>query len=92
MHFDTPHVLLSNEVSDFDLEEFRLAILLDVDVDGKVGVDVAHLVLESLGDANHHVFNNGTDGAEGCDTLSGSVVHFNGDEVLLGSAEAYRNV
>lgn len=55
-----PHVnpsddLLANEVSDLNLEAVGVLVLLDVDVDGKMGIDVSHLVLEALGDTDDQV-------------------------------------
>jgi hypothetical protein len=38
-----------------NLELARLIVLLKIDVDGEMGVDVSHLVLVSLGNANDHV-------------------------------------
>jgi hypothetical protein len=64
-----------------------LGVLLNVHVDGKMSVDVAHLVLEALGDTDNEVVDDGADGAEGSDTLARAVVHLNGDDVLLGAAE-----
>jgi hypothetical protein len=64
-----------------------LGVLLNVHVDGKVSVDVTHLVLEALGDTDDEVVDDGADGAEGSDTLARAVVHLNGDDVLLGAAE-----
>ena len=63
MHGDTAHDLLANEVSDLDLEQTSLLVLLDVDVDGEMGVDVAHLVLVALGDTNDQVVDDGSDGS-----------------------------
>lgn len=53
--------LLADEVSDLDLPQIGLAVLLDVDVDGEMGVDVAHLVLEALGDTDDQVVDEGAD-------------------------------
>lgn len=64
-----------------------LAVLLNVDVDGKVSVDVAHLVLEALGNTDDQVVDEGADGTEGSNTLTGTVVQLNRDNVLLGAAE-----
>ena len=40
--------LLAQEVADLNLPEASLAVLVEVDVDGEMGVDVAHLVLEAF--------------------------------------------
>jgi hypothetical protein len=52
-----------------------------------MGVYVAHLVLETLGDANDQVVNEGADSSEGSDILSGAVVDLDADNVLLGVGE-----
>jgi hypothetical protein len=52
-----------------------------------MGVDVAHLVLEALGDADDHVLDDGLDGAEGGDVLANAVVDLNGDDIALGVCE-----
>lgn len=65
---------------------------LNVDVDGEVSVDVTHLVLEATGNADHQVVNDGADGTEGSNTLAGTVVQLDGDNVLLGAAEGDGNV
>jgi hypothetical protein len=61
MHGDPAHNLLANKVTDFHLEEPSLLVLLDIDVDGEMGIDVTHLVLEALGDADDQVVDEGTD-------------------------------
>lgn len=53
-----------------------------------MGIDVSHLVLESLGDANDQVVDEGSDGSEGSNILSGTVVQLDVDDVLLGVGEA----
>lgn len=57
-----------------------------------MSVDVTHLVLEATGNADHQVVNDGTDGTEGSNTLAGTVVQLDGDNVLLGAAEGDGNV
>jgi hypothetical protein len=44
-----------------------------IDVDGEMGIDVSHLVLEALGDTNDHVVDKGLDGSQSSDVLSVSV-------------------
>jgi len=86
-HDDTADELLAQEVSDLNLHAVGLVVLLEVDVDGEMGVDVAHLVLVALGDTDDHVVDDGADGTESGDVLAGTVVHLNGDDVLLGVRE-----
>lgn len=74
-------------IPDLNVELAGLIVLLDVDVDGKMGVDVAHLVLEALGDTDDQVVDDGADGTEGGDALADTVVHLNRDDILLGAAE-----
>jgi hypothetical protein len=52
---------------------------LDVDVDGEMGVDVAHLVFVSFCHANDEILDNALDGAEGSDILARAVVDFDLD-------------
>ena len=46
-------------------------------------VDVSHLVLEALRDANDQVVDEGSDGSEGSNVLSRAVVEFDVDDILL---------
>ena len=62
-HGDPAHDLLADEVSDLDLEQTSLLVLFNVDVDGEMGVDVAHLVLVAFGDAEDQVVDEGADGS-----------------------------
>ena len=57
------------------------------DVDGEMGVDVAHLVLKALCHTNDQVVDDGTDGSEGSDLLSGAMVNLDRNLVLLRLAE-----
>lgn len=52
-----------------------------------MGVDVTHLVLESTGDTDHQVVDDGADSTESGNTLAGAVVQLDGDDVGLGAAE-----
>lgn len=87
MHGNSSDNLLANEVSDLDLEQTRLLVLLQVDVDGEMGIDVSHLVLEALGDTGDQVLDDGADGAEGGNIFTVAVVDLDGDGVLLGVTE-----
>lgn len=61
-HVDSPHNLFTNEVSNFN-ELCTILIILKVDIDWKMGVDVSHLVLETLGDTDNKIVDNGADSA-----------------------------
>jgi hypothetical protein len=79
-------------IPDLNLVQASLAILLDVDVDGEVCIDVAHLVLEATGDTDDQVVDEGADSSESSDSLTGTVVQLNRDDVLLGAAEGNSDV
>ena len=83
MHLNATDDLLADEVADLNNKVSGLGILLNVDVDWEMGVDVTHLVLEALGDTNDHVVDQGADGTESGDILTGTVVELNVDEVGL---------
>lgn len=55
-------------------------------------VNVSHLVLEALGDTDDQVVDERSDCAEGGDVLSGTVVQFDLDYILLGMREIDRQV
>ena len=52
-----------------------------------MGVDVSHLVLETLGDTNDQVVDESADCSEGSHVLSGTVVQFDVDDIFLGVRE-----
>ena len=79
-------------IPDLNVAEAGLGVLLNVHVDGKVSVDVAHLVLEALGNTDDQVVDEGTNGTKGSDSLADTVVHLNGDDILLGAAEGNSDV
>ena len=83
LHDDSADNLLTNEVSDLDLVKTGLVVLLDVDVDWEMGVDVSHLVLESLGNTDDQVVDEGTDSSEGGDVLAGTMVELDVNDILL---------
>lgn len=64
-----------------------VGVLVQVHVDGEMGVDVAHLVLEALGDTDDQVVDEGTDGSESGNGLADAMVDVDGDDVLLWRAE-----
>ena len=74
-------------VPDLDLKVAGLGVLLQVDVDGEMGIDVAHLVLEALGHADDQVVDEGADCAEGGDVLADAMVDLDADDVLLDDGE-----
>lgn len=87
LHDNSANELLADEVSDLNLVQVGLGVLGDVDVDGEMGVDVSHLVLEALGDTNDQVVDEGSYSSEGSDILADTVVNLDGDLVLLGDGE-----
>jgi len=89
---NTADVLLTQEVADLDVGAAGLSVLLDVDVDGEMGVDVAHLVQEAAGNTDDQVVDDGADGAEGSNTLASTVVQLDRDNVLLGATEGNGDV
>lgn len=44
-----------------------LIVLLNVDVDGEMGIDVSHLVFVSLGNAGDQVLDDRLDSSKSCD-------------------------
>lgn len=79
-------------IPDLNLVQAGLAVLLDVDVDGEMCVDVAHLVLEAAGNTDDQVVDDSADSSESSDSLAGTVVQLNRDDVLLGAAEGDSDV
>ena len=80
------------DVPDLNLEQVGLLALLDVDVDGEMRIDVAHLVLESLSNTNDQVVDEGSDGSESSDVLAVSVVDLDADDTRLEHGEGDRQV
>lgn len=76
-----------SSVPDLNNGATGLAVLLKVDVNGKMGVDVAHLVFEAFGDTDHQVVEDRADGTEGSNGLAVTVVDLDLDDVLLGALE-----
>jgi hypothetical protein len=70
-------------VPDLDLVKASLLVLIDVDIDWEMGVDVSHLVLESLGDTDDQVVDESADCSEGSNILARAVVKLDGDDVFL---------
>jgi hypothetical protein len=81
-------VRISLNIPDIDLEKTCIVVLLNVDVDGEMGVDVAHLVLEALGDTNDQVVDERADGAESGDVLARAMVNLDVDDARVWLLEA----
>jgi len=80
-HSDNADPLLSQEVADLH----DLATTFDVDVDGEVGVDEAHLVFEALGHAFNHVGDVRSGGADCGELLAGPEGLLDAEELRLGA-------
>jgi len=76
-------------IPDLNLPQSSLVILVQVHVDGEMGIDVSHLVFETLRDADNQVVDQGSDCAESSNILAGAVVELNVDDVLLGVREVH---
>lgn len=87
LHDHPPHNLLANKVANLDLVQTGLVVLVQVDVDGEMGVHIAHLVLEALGHANDQVVDQRPDRAESGDILAAAVVDLDLDNVLFRQGE-----
>lgn len=85
-------MLIHWHIPDLDLPVAGLGVLVQVDVDGEMGIDVAHLVLEALGDTNDEVVDDGADGTESGNVLADAVVDLDADNVLLGGREVNGDV
>ncbi len=60
-----------------------LAVLINIYVDWEMCIDVSHLVSEALGDTDDQVVDECAHSSEGSDVLSGTVVQFDVDDILL---------
>jgi hypothetical protein len=76
-----------SNIPDLNLKNTSLCVLVDVHVDWEMGVDVSHLVQESLCDTDDQVVDQSSDCAESGDVLSCTVVKLNVDNILLGVRE-----
>lgn len=52
-----------------------------------MGIDVAHLIFEATSDADDQVVDEGADGSEGGNGLTGTMVDLDGEQALLGHSE-----
>lgn len=75
-------------IPNLDIIQASFGILLDVDVDGKMCVDISHLVLEAFRDPNYQVVDNGFDGSERRDILPSAVMEFDVNGVFVRSGKA----
>ena len=80
--------MLATDVPDVDLVKAGFRILLDVDVNGKMCVDISHFILEAFGNADDEVVDDGFDCAKGSVALAGAVVQFDIDNVARRVGEA----
>lgn len=64
-----------------------LLVDVKVDVDGEMGIDVTHLVLEALGDTDNQVVDKGADGAESGNVLAVAMVDLEANNALLDDGE-----
>lgn len=87
LHDDPSNNFLADEVSDLHLPQASLLVLVQVDVDGEMGVDVSHLVLEALGHTDNHVRDDRSNGSQRGNVLTVAMVDLDRDGVLLGVAE-----
>lgn len=74
-NIDSSHLLLSQEVSDLD----HGSIVQNIDVDREMGIDISHLVLESLGDTSDHIGDQRLDSSQSGSVFSVSVVYSDSD-------------
>jgi hypothetical protein len=79
-------------IPNLDLVQASLVVLIDVDIDWEMGIDVSHLVQETLGDTDDQVVDQGSDCAESGDILAGTVVELNVDDIGLWVGEVDREM
>lgn len=79
-------------IPDLNFCQASLLVLVDVDVDGKMSIDVSHLVEETTGDTDDQIVDDGADGTEGSNSLPDTVVQLDGDDVLLWATKCDGNV
>lgn len=73
----------TKNIPDLNLPQTSLLLLVQVDVDRKMGVDVSQLVLVALGNTDDHVVDQGANGAESGHILAGAVVQLDVDALRL---------
>lgn len=47
-----------------------------------MGIDISHLILEALRNADDQVVDDGFDGSESCNVLAGTMMQFDDDNVF----------
>jgi hypothetical protein len=80
------------DIPDLNLPQVGVLVLLEVDVDGEMGVDVAHLVLEALCDTDDHVVDERADCSQAGDLFAHTMVELDVDGVWLGACESDREM
>ena len=83
------HVQQCFDAPDLNLKQTSLLVLVDVHIDRKMGIHVAHLVLVAFGDTSNHVLNDRANGTETGDRFPCAMVHLNADCVALWVLERY---
>lgn len=81
-----------SNVPNVNLKKPALRILLDIDIYGKMGIDISHLILEALRNADDQVVDDGFDGSECCNVLAGTMMQFDNDDVFGRMGEADRKM
>ena len=79
MRFSVPNV---------NLEQASLRVLLDVDIDGKMCVDISHLVFETPSDADYEVVDEGLDCSKSGDVLPSTMMQLDVHNVFRRMGEA----
>lgn len=69
-------------IPDLNLVQAGVLVLLQVDVDGEMGIDVSHLVLVSFGDTDDQVVDERSDRSQSSHIFPGTVVQLDVDDVL----------
>ena len=73
---------VQSAVPDINLVQPSLGVLFNVDIDRKMCIDIAHLVLEAPGHSDDKVVDDGFNGPQRCHVLACAMVQLNVDDVL----------
>jgi hypothetical protein len=84
-HLDAEGNLLAQEVTDLNF----LTIIVNNNVNGKMGIYVTHLVFETLGDTSDHVVHNGANSTDAGNVLAVTVVDNELELVLTGELDLH---